>query len=1236
MMERRVFSLIVGARTSVDIRSKVLTEELAARGILPAGTTIRVLRRYDLLGIGDQSAETVIPVLLADPAEEQVLGDLPENVPGRRIVCATEYLPGQFDQRADAAEQALRMLGFAGIEVKIADLYLVERHGTDRAGTFPDRAVLCAALVNPVERRVLTGTPEDRFRVQAPKPAMPRSMPDFLDGRDCGFSFLPEDRACIVEYYRGADRVPTETELAVLATYWSDHCRHTTFRTELRVESIGEPVAAATWERFLAERRRRGEEERPITLMEIATVVARRRGADGELPEVVLSGEVNAATVEIDARIGDRTERWAVLFKNETHNHPTEIEPFGGAATCLGGAIRDPLSGRAYVYQALRLSAGADPAPGKEAVPRGKLPSYVIARGAAAGYSSYGNQIGIATGLVDELYHPGYRAKRFEMGAVVGAAPAAQIRREEPAPGDRVILIGGRTGRDGVGGATGSSRSHDERSIERAGAEVQKGNPPIERALQRLFRRAEFAGLVKRSNDFGAGGVAVAVGEIAEGLEIDLDAVPLKYDGLTATEIAISESQERMAVVVAPGDVDAVIGLAAAEQLEATPIAIVTATRRLEMRYRGQLVVSIDRDFLDSAGASREATVRIAPARRHTVPRAEPPTRPLPERLRDLRYADRQPLAERFDASIGGGSLLAPYGGSLQRSPAMAMAARLPHEDAQTATVMAWGFDPDLSAASPYHGAYAAVLESLARLAATGVPPGRELLSLQEFFPRPGDDPERWGLPLAALLGALQAQLDLGVTAIGGKDSMSGSFEDLDVPPTLVAVALGVTPADRVLPSHITAPDSPLVLLPVPTDERGLPDPTAFLENRRVLAQAIDRGLVLAATIVRADGIDAAIARMCFGENLGFSGASGGDALEAGPGSILLQLAPGTAANRLGGAALPLGRSRREPILEWGGASWGLEELYEAWHRGGVTHIVYGADAAEGAAPDATPIEPSVRTERSRCTGRRTSGHVASPPTVLIPVFSGTNCEDDSRRAFERVGANVDEYVVDPKDLGGFARRLATAQILMLPGGFSAGDEPAGSGKYIAAFLRSPVVREVLERDFIDGDRLILGICNGFQAMVRLGLVPFGRIIDREPGYPILAPNAVGRHVARHVVTRLRSSRGPWFEGVPEGTIEFLPVSHGEGRFSTTPDRLNRFIADGQVATQYVDWNGEPSESPPWNPNGSMGAVEGLLSPDGRFFGRMAHTERVVPGLYRNLPAIDPIPIFENGVRSLI
>lgn len=1249
MTARGIQSVLVGAAARSDIRSKILSEELRGRGVISDGARVRVLRRYDLKGITADDLASVCPVLLADPVEEEIVVDLPVSIDRRRLVIVTEYLPGQFDQRADAAEQALLMLGFPQINVKIADIYVIDQEpGNDCSGEeTQNREAIITALINPVERRILTGTAADRFADRAPDPAPPRRLPEFLNGSDCGFPFTPDDHACIVEYYRERGDVPTETELALLVTYWSDHCRHTTFRTELREVAIEAPGPSATWESFLEERRRRGEEGRPLTLMEIATAATRWRAADGLIPEVVLSGEVNAATVEVDAQIGGRRERWAVLFKNETHNHPTEIEPFGGAATCLGGAIRDPLSGRAYVYQAMRLSAGANPRPGAETVPSGKLPSYVIARGAAAGYSSYGNQIGIATGLVDELYHPGYRAKRFEMGAVVGAAPAAQIRREEPIPGDRVLLIGGRTGRDGVGGATGSSRSHDQHSIERAGTEVQKGNPPIERALQRLFRRPDFSRFVKRSNDFGAGGVAVAVGEIADGLSIDLDRVKLKYDGLTATEIAISESQERMAVVVAPGDVDEVLALAAQERLEATAIATVTAEPRLVMRYRGETVVEIDRTFLETAGAPRSAaawirnfTTRAMPAKYDQAKASTRDGRPLPERLGDPRFVDRRPLSEWFDASIGAGSLLAPYGGASQRSPSISMAARLPHPDARTATVLAWGFDPNLSAESPYRGAYAAIIEALARLAATGIRRGDEWLSLQEYFPRPGDDPERWGLPLSALLGALQAQLDLGVTAIGGKDSMSGTYEAIDVPPTLVAVALGVTPEDRVLPSHATAPDAEIAILPVSDDSRGLPDAAVFLENREALEAARASDSVAAASVVRADGIDAAVARMCFGENLGFDGDPDADAIDAGFGSIILQLAPGYPIENLGSRARLLGFTRREPIFSWGGSRYDLAELYRHWSSVGVTEIVYGGGENQTVSPDlALPITAAGSGASAPAPGRTDelssfNTLVDTPPRVLIPVFYGTNCEDDTRHAFERAGAAIDEYIVDPLDPGEFARRLGDAQILMLPGGFSAGDEPGGSGKYIAALLRSPVIREVLEREFIEGDRLILGICNGFQAMVRLGLVPFGRIVEREPGFPILAPNLVGRHVARHVVTRLRSNRGPWFNAVAEGTLEFLPVSHGEGRFDIAPDRLQRLLDDGQVATQYVDWAGEPASERPWNPNGSLGAVEGLLSPDGRFLGRMAHSERVVPGLYRNLPAIDPIAIFENGVRS--
>ncbi|MCG8478170.1 MAG: phosphoribosylformylglycinamidine synthase, partial [Spirochaetales bacterium] len=1056
---------------------------------------------------------------------------------------------------------------------------------------------------------------------------------------------------------------------------------------------------------------RRGERDRPITLMEIATALMRWRRDDGALPEVVFSEEINACTVRVggEERAGDDAsqpdgvedrdasrggvrnggEAWLLLFKNETHNHPTEIEPYGGAATCLGGAIRDPLSGRSYVFQAMRISGSADPrrrpiasaglldarggatgpAIGSPTLP-GKLSQRSITRGAARGYSSYGNQIGVATGLVDEIYHPGYQAKRLEMGAVVGAVPEAHVRREEPADGDVVLLVGGRTGRDGVGGATGSSRSHTRRSIDLAGAEVQKGNPPVERALQRLFRKREFSLLVKRCNDFGAGGVAVAVGEIARGVEIDLDAVPLKYDGLTATEIAISESQERMAIVVDRRDCERAIALAREENVEAAAIARVTSDDRLVMRYRGRVVVELERAFLDSAGvrATTRARIRIAGESIAPPRGGEGPSsglKRLEGTLGDLRFASRLALGEWFDSSIGAGTLLAPGAGRLQRSPTTAMAALLPHTSGpgadSIAAVTSYGYDPDIASASPWHGAYTAVVESVARLAAAGVSRSSQWLSLQEYFPRPGTESDRWGAPLAALLGAAAAQRDLGVTAIGGKDSMSGTYEHLDVPPTLISVAVGVCPPDRVVAAHLVSPDASVYLLHTPVGEDGVPSAATFDRHRRWLEDANRRGELLAAAPVRGAGFLAALAQMCFGENLGFDPADELDYRtlpDAGAplyGSFIVQIvegAPGMYSDAGDGRHL-LGVATTDGMFRWGGEVRATDALYRVWAAPLDEVFPSEEGALQGRHSDACravairdddhgagDIERALTMLRRPRRKRRRSAASFGRPTVLIPVFPGSNCEDDSAAAFERAGAVCEQFVVrtstrDALDesLGALAERFAAAQIVMLPGGFSAGDEPAGSGKYIAALLRSPVVREVIERDYLARDeRLMLGICNGFQAMVRTGLLPFGAFVEREAGWPALAPNLTAHHVSRSVLTQITSTHGPWLADSTVGDIVSVPVSHGEGRFMCDPDIVGLLESGGQIAARYVDWQARAREDRPWNPNGSVGGVEALLSPDGRFLGKMGHTERQREGLYRNLPSVGSQRLFESGV----
>ena len=1305
--------LLVGKRARFDTRSAAVLHELHDVAGVAALKRVRLCRRYEIEGVAESLWHCAVTEVFADPAEDELLPEQVLEAASGRSHLSVAYVPGQFDQRADAAEQALALLGSVGTRVRVADLYLLE--GALGAA---DMVAIESTLVNPVDSMVLSDevptTLSERIESAAPIPEVRDYLDPALRERvraELTPAMSAEDAAVVAAYFEhNAGRAPTETELRLLDTYWSDHCRHTTFTTALKqVElpaagPLSEPIRS-TWEqveRARAELRRTGEP----TLMELATIVMRVRRARGELPQVVFSDEVNACTVRVAARIGEQTVPYLVLFKNETHNHPTEIEPFGGAATCLGGAIRDPLSGRAYVYQAMRVTGAADPRTGVAQRLAGKLPQRVITRTAAAGYSSYGNQIGLATGIVDEYYHPGYVAKRLEVGAVVGAVPESQVRREQPVAGDVVLLIGGRTGRDGIGGASGSSRGHSRRSIERAGAEVQKGNPPTERALQRLFRSAEFASCVKRCNDFGAGGVAVAVGEIAAGIDINLDAVPLKYRGLTGTEIAISESQERMAVVVEPRDVPRVRAMAAAENLECTLIASVTDDHTMRMRWNATIVAEIGRDFLDSAGAPRSAAVRVATPRMDSaeaaeliawhrwtfaegagsaagagnaagtgggadaeggsigpLPTAAHPSAEasaglasiaaLPTLLADLRFASRRGLGEWFDPSIGSRTLIAPYGGRTQYAPAEAMAALLPDPNARTATVMAHGFDPYLSAWSPYHGAYLAVVEALTRAVAAGARYDSITLSLQEYFPSPRQDPERWGLPTAALLGAVQAQLDLGVTAIGGKDSMSGSYEGLDVPPTLIAFALGTT--ESVTASHFDADEGPVFLVNAPLHDRLLPAAAELRAVLRGVDAAIASGTVFAARALRAGGVGIALAQMSFGETVGFETRFGTQELPppfaAAYGAFVVQLKRGQREQDLIESGVPaaaiteLGTVRRDGVLRYGDYAFEVAGLYRAWSQ--LLEEVFPLSEADergvsdaAAPPDKTAAGGPKPAADSETTGRSLRRASVAHPLVVIPVFPGSNCEDDSRSAFEAAGAVVRTVVVRnatiealEQSLAELAAALTRTQILMVPGGFSAGDEPGGSGKFIAAVLRAGRVREVIERHFVEGDNLILGICNGFQGLVRTGLVPFGRFTTRDEQSPTLAPNTVGRHIARTVWTRVAAAGGPWTTLVEPGTVVAEPISHGEGRFVWDERSVEDLVHRGQVSTQYVDYTGRLRHERPWNPNGSVAGVEGITSPDGRFLGKMAHSERLRPGLFRNLPEAPTLRLFESGVR---
>jgi len=1243
-------------RREFDVLSPRIHQELMDSGVLTADDSLQVLRRYRVSPVPLDALDTVIPLVFADPAEQECWHDplpLAPDDNGTVIVIPVEYHPGQFDQRADAAEQVLRLLGYREAAVTVAVVYLI---GTNRDPREVRQRVI-AHLVNTVDSYVAE-LPEQDEPAGESQPVAGTAPADLL----VAHQFSPADREYINRWFAREGRQPTETEYSVLETYWSDHCRHTTFQTELRVlasESADHPQYR-TWQWYLQERERRGESSRRITLMDIATAMMRWRRSDGDLPDVVFSEEVNACTVRVAVTtVTGEIIPTLVLFKNETHNHPTEIEPYGGAATCLGGAIRDPLSGRGYVYQAMRVTGSADPRRGVTAPRKGKLLQSTITRGAARGFSSYGNQIGVATGLVDEVYHPGFMAKRLEMGAVVGAVPEALVRREEPSPGDQVLLIGGRTGRDGIGGATGSSRSHDSTSIHAAGAEVQKGNPPVERALQRLFRNPRFLQHVKRCNDFGAGGVAVAVGEIAAGLDVDLSAVPRKYRGLTPREIAVSESQERMAVVVPREGVAEVIALAAEENVEATVIAAVTDTDRLIMRGGNETVVDISREFLDSAGVATvvEATLPAFPAASSSPVSSHPITLEQVEAaLQDVRYASREGLSEWFDNSIGAGTLLAHSSGRLQRSPATAMAARIPLElynqahESTTATVMAYGYDPDLLVQDPYRGAYIAVVESIARIAAAGSERGREWISLQEYFPRPGTDPALWGLPLSALLGALQAQEDLQVTAIGGKDSMSGTFEELHVPPTVVSVALGVCRDTGVIPPAATAPDHHILLLYTPETAEGLPDISCFSGHRDTIRDLEARGALQSAVPVRGAGALVALVQMLFGEGLGFEPAPTLEDLPvaaAGYGSFLVEVDPLHSDEGLLEDFVAhryyLGTTTADGVFRLPGGQRPLRELYKLWSA--PLGDVFSASPAEAviAGANSRMVPPSASSRRTAgVTGsgvRRYRGTPRAQPRVVIPVFPGTNCEDDTARAFSHAGALPEVVVLRTRtaaeleqSITTLAERLKEAQILMLPGGFSAGDEPGGSGKYIAAVFQAAPVRRVMEDHFLQRDRLILGICNGFQGLIRLGWVPFGEYRVRDKNSAVLAPNIVGRHVARIALTKVTTTDSPWLHGHQVGEILSVPVSHGEGRFWCPPDLLQTLESNGQVATQYVDWNGRIRMDHPWNPNGSSAAIEGLLSPDGRILGKMGHTERRRDGLYRHVPQVGTGSIFDYGV----
>ena len=1191
---------------------------------------VRILNRYDVEHITPELFDYAVKTVFSEPQVDLVTREADTD---GASVFAVEYLPGQFDQRADSAAQCIQIISQGERpDVRTARVYLLYGALTDA-----ELAAVKKHVINPVDSREASLALPETLEIRYEIPTEVETLTGFCARSDEELAQLIEERGLAMDlddirfcrdYFRTEQRDPTITELRMIDTYWSDHCRHTTFSTTLDCVTFEDPLAEKMYQDYLKTREQLGR-TKPVNLMDVATLAVKYLRRTGKLDKLDESEEINACTVKITVEVDGKAEPWLLLFKNETHNHPTEIEPFGGAATCVGGAIRDPLSGRSYVYGAMRLTGAASPLqPVSETLP-GKLPQRTICQTAAAGYASYGNQIGLATGIVDELYHPGYAAKRMEIGAVIAAAPAANVRRERPQSGDVVILLGGRTGRDGCGGATGASKSHTVQSLESCGAEVQKGNAPEERKLQRLFRSAEACRMIKRCNDFGAGGVSVAIGELADGLDIDLNAVPKKYEGLDGTELAISESQERMAVVVAAEDAGRFLALADGENLEATIVARVTESPRLVMHWNGRTIVDVSRAFLSSNGAEKHIDVLVE------KPQSFDKTIPadfgggLRDLAQDLNVCSRQGLSERFDSTIGAGTVLMPFGGRDQRTPVQAMVQKISLERGHTddCSLMSWGYNPYISEKDPYRGAYLAVIESVSKLIATGAAFEDVYLTFQEYFERLRREPARWGKPLAALLGAFAAQMALGIGAVGGKDSMSGSFEQMDVPPTLVSFAVTTEKTGAIVSNECKRAGDKLVLLAPAYGADGLPETASLLAVYETVHALLSSGKAVAAYTPGFGGAAEAALKMCIGNGFGcrfeeflpletlFGYRYGAFVLE-----VLPEVEEGTL----------LGYVTEDGTFSRGAESVACGELFALYEK--KLENVYPTQApAENipmetfSAPEADRRAPAVKTAR---------------PRVLIPVFPGTNCEYDSARAMTDAGAEAQIMVLNNRTADGiarsvehFARALRDAQMVFIPGGFSGGDEPDGSGKFITAFFRNAAVKEEVTALLERRDGLMCGICNGFQALIKLGLVPYGRIIDTDASCPTLTFNTIARHQSRIVRVRVASNRSPWLAATQVGDVYSVPISHGEGRFLADEALIRQLAANGQIATQYVDLDGRATDDIHFNPNGSLFAVEGITSPDGRVFGKMGHAERTGAGLYKNVPGEYDMKMFTSAVR---
>lgn len=1192
---------------------------------------VRIINRYDCEKLPKENFEAAVPTVFSEPPVDEVYYELPKPAADERMF-AVEFLPGQFDQRADSAAQCIQMLcpGERPV-VKYAKIYVLKGKISD-----DEFARIKHYLINAVESRECGFDKYDTLEVKYTIPTSVETLTGFINKTDAeladfvvhyGLAMDNDDIKFCQDYFKSEHRDPTITEIRMIDTYWSDHCRHTTFGTIIDNADIKPSYIADTYAEYKADRHELGRDNKPLCLMDIATLAAKKLKKDGILKDLDESEEINACSVRIKVDVDGKDEDWLLMFKNETHNHPTEIEPFGGAATCLGGAIRDPLSGRSYVYQAMRVTGASDPLLPVEKTIKGKLPPRKITTTAAAGYSSYGNQIGLATGHVAEIYHPGYMAKRMEIGAVIGAAPAENVRRERPAPGDIIILLGGRTGRDGCGGATGSSKAHSIQSLDTCGAEVQKGNAPEERKLQRLFRNPDATKLIKRCNDFGAGGVSVAIGELADGLEIDLNAVPKKYDGLDGTELAISESQERMAVVVAPEDADKFRALASKENLESTPVAVVKSEPRLRMNWNGRTIVDISREFLNSNGAEKHTDVAVPDVKVSYSTGRKNTSADWEGMVTDLNICSQRGLVQRFDSTIGGATVLMPFSGKTQQTPVQAMAAKLPVLNAKTDTtsIMAWGFDPAVSTQSPYHGAVCAVVESIAKVVAAGGTYEHCWLTFQEYFERTQGKPERWGKPFAALLGAYRAQLEMGCGAIGGKDSMSGTFEHIDVPPTLVSFAVSTAKAPDVISAEFKAAGHKIGYIAPKYDENGLPVFDSVKEVFRTVEKLIKDKKAVSVWSIAHGGVAEGIFKMSLGNQIGAK-------LDKLTDEELFTPVYGAFIMELTGEAdgvKTIGETVADYTITSGDVKLDVASLEKKWD--GVLEPIFKAQLPEKPAPEKISYTGG-------CELKHSSVKVAKP-RVLIPVFPGTNCEYDMANAFNRYGGDSEIFVIrnlsaqDMEDsVSEFTKHIENSQIIAIPGGFSGGDEPEGSAKFINAFFRNPKIKDAVESMLYARDGLMIGICNGFQALIKLGLVPFGKIVPLTAESPTLTYNTIGRHQSQLTLTRICTNKSPWLSCCNVGDIHNIPISHGEGRFVAPESVIKQLIANGQVATQYVDLSGNPTMDVAFNPNSSMYAIEGIISPDGRVLGKMGHTERLTDNVAKNVSGNKEQLLFKGGV----